>query len=143
MHSSNVPALAARYWAAILIASLLGTTAGDFVAKTLKLGFAGALLPLGVLLALVLILERRGSVASEVYYWVAVIIARTAATTLGDFVSDDLKLGFGWGSGVVAVGFALAFLVSRLRRARPSAAPSPDLAGAAKSLPPTTPATGG
>ena len=51
MQPAHLPPTNAFYWAAILVASTFGTTMGDFVASVLHLGFAGASLFLGSLLA--------------------------------------------------------------------------------------------
>jgi uncharacterized membrane-anchored protein len=47
MRESNLPAVDGRYWAAIVVASVLGTSFGDFVSNTLMLGFGGAALTVG------------------------------------------------------------------------------------------------
>lgn len=116
MRKENIPALDARYWAAILAASLLGTTFGDFLSNDLGLGFAGALLPLGIILAVIFVAERTTTWASVVYYWAAIVFTRTAATDLGDFLARSLHLGYGSVSAVVAVLLTI-FLVASRRQA--------------------------
>jgi uncharacterized membrane-anchored protein len=134
MRDRNVPTLDGRYWTAILVASVLGTTAGDFVSNDLGLGFAGALVPLGALFAGVMVAERRAVRTSEAYYWLAVVVARMAATNLGDFVARTLHLGYGWVS--VSLGTLLGVFVLMTRApARASATSTPGLATTRKRLP--------
>jgi uncharacterized membrane-anchored protein len=120
MKDRNVPVLDGRYWVAILVASVLGTTFGDFISEDLGLQYAGALLPLGAVFATVLLLERRAKITTVAWYWVAVVIFRSTATNLGDFISRTLKLGYGGVS--VALGILLVAFVFITTRSSASAA---------------------
>ena len=60
------------------IASVFGANMGDFVARYLHLGHAGGLLPLAAILAVVFVAERRDRSPHQWYYWLAIIIVRTA-----------------------------------------------------------------
>ncbi len=113
MRNENIPALDARYWAAILAASLLGTTFGDFISNDLGLGFAGALLPLGIILAVIFYAEHTTKWATVAFYWVAIVFTRTAATDLGDFLARSLHLGYGSVSAVVAIVLTIFLLAWR------------------------------
>jgi uncharacterized membrane-anchored protein/ABC-type multidrug transport system permease subunit len=115
MQTRNLPALDTRYWIAILFASLVGTTSGDVLSHTLKMGLAVALPPLAGLFALVLFIERRSSRAGMVHYWVAVVITAAAATNLGDSLIQGGKLGLGRSTALVTAAFALYFAVFRAR----------------------------
>ena len=95
MQVKNLPAITARYWSAILAASMCGANTGDFLARNLHLGHTRGLLPLAVLFSVILWAERRAKLATEAYYWLAVIVLRTAATNLADLATRDLKLGYG------------------------------------------------
>jgi uncharacterized membrane-anchored protein len=94
MQRKNLPILNGRYWAAILAASLIGTTLGDFVSQTLKLGYFKGLVPLGILLAIIFLAERKAKRPSEVYYWLAIVITRTGATNIADLATHQLKLNY-------------------------------------------------
>jgi uncharacterized membrane-anchored protein len=95
MRVSNVPAITRRYWAAILVASMCGANTGDFLSHNLHLGHTRGLLPLAALFFLILWAERRARIATEAYYWLAIIVLRTAATNLADLCTHDLNLGYG------------------------------------------------
>jgi uncharacterized membrane-anchored protein len=92
MQKQHVPFANARYWVALSIASVFGANSGDFVAKYLHMGHAGGLLPLAAMLAIVFVAERRDSLVHQAYYWLAIIIVRTAATNLADFGASDLAI---------------------------------------------------
>jgi uncharacterized membrane-anchored protein len=93
MKQEHVPLAGARYWVALSIASVFGANMGDFVARYLHLGHAGGLLPLAAMLAVVFVAERRDRSPHQWYYWLAIIIVRTAATNLADLGASDFKLG--------------------------------------------------
>jgi uncharacterized membrane-anchored protein len=128
MQPRNVPATGPRYWTAISIASVFGANLGDFVSHALHMGHIRGVLPLALVFAAILLTERRARSHSEIYYWLAIITLRTAATNLADFATHDLRLGFGW----VAAGLAaLLLLVLLLDRFALPAADAPS------GLPPT------
>lgn len=95
MQLKNVPAITPRYWSAILAASMCGANTGDFLSHNLHLGHIRGLLPLALLVLIILWAERRSLVATEAYYWLAIIVLRTGATNLADLGTHDLKLGYG------------------------------------------------
>jgi uncharacterized membrane-anchored protein len=87
MKAESLPALNGRYWVGMLIASLVGTTLGDFVSTDLNFGFVKGLLPLGLILAAIFVVERKARVAIEAYYWAAIVLTRTMATNLADLAT--------------------------------------------------------
>jgi uncharacterized membrane-anchored protein len=119
MQVKNLPNITARYWGAILIASMCGANTGDFLARNLHLGHVRGLLPLAAVFSVILWAERRAKLATEAYYWLAVIVVRTAATNLADLGTRDLKLGYGLvQSGLTALLFFI--LLADLARGRPT-----------------------
>jgi uncharacterized membrane-anchored protein len=107
MQVKNLPTITARYWSAILVASMCGANTGDFLARNLHLGHTRGLLPLAALFSIILWAERRARLPTEAYYWLAVIVVRTAATNLADLATRDLKLGY----GLVESGLTALFIV--------------------------------
>ena len=94
MQTRNVPETGPRYWAAISLASMFGANMGDFIARFLHLGHANGLGPLALIFAALLLVERRARLATEAYYWFAIVIVRTAATNLADLATHDFKLDY-------------------------------------------------
>src|SRR6185369_1166732 len=92
MHGRHLPALGRRFWAALCLASIFGANMGDFFAHDLGLGHVRGLPFLAVAFAVVLVAERFDRLAHEGYYWLAIIIVRTAATNLADFMAGDMRL---------------------------------------------------
>lgn len=100
MKRVDVPALGARYWAALVLASVFGANTGDFAAHDLHLGHALGLIPLGLVFGTILFAESRARVSTEAFYWFAIVTLRTAATNLADLLDHDLRLA---PLGVIAV----------------------------------------
>jgi uncharacterized membrane-anchored protein len=108
MQQYHVPLLGLRYWIALCLASVFGANMGDFFAHNLGLGHVGGLPFLAIALAVVFVLERFDRTAHEAFYWLAIVVVRTAATNLADFFSGDLRLPRPWVMAGLAVLLALS-----------------------------------
>ena len=96
MQPIHLPTLGARYWTLLCLASIFGANMGDFFARNMGLGHVAGLPFLAVGLAVVMVTERFDRVQHESYYWIAIIVVRTAATNFADFAAGDLKLPRIW-----------------------------------------------
>jgi uncharacterized membrane-anchored protein len=103
MQSNHLPMLNARYWSALCLASIFGANMGDLCARNLGLGHVGGLPYLAIALALVMIVERFDRTQHQSYYWIAIIIVRTAATNFADFAAGDMKLPRPWVMAVLLI----------------------------------------
>jgi uncharacterized membrane-anchored protein len=112
MQQYHVPRLGLRYWSALCIASIFGANMGDFFAHNLGLGHVAGLPFLALALVLIFIAERFDRAAHEAYYWLAIVVVRTAATNLADFFSVDLRLGKPWVMSALAALLALTVAVA-------------------------------
>ncbi len=135
MTPRHLPSIDARYWIAILAASMCGANTGDFASRILGLGHTRGLLPLAIIFLAVLWAERRSTTATEAYYWLAIIVLRTAATNLADLGTHDLKLGYFLCMGLLAGLMVAMLLIDRLRGVAPTGVAGPD--GRWHSLPAT------
>jgi uncharacterized membrane-anchored protein len=110
MQVKNLPSITPRYWTAILVASMCGANTGDFLSHNLHLGHWRGLPPLAALFLIVLWAERRARIATEAYYWLAIIVLRTAATNLADLGTHDFDLGY----GVIETGLTVLLIATLL-----------------------------
>ena len=92
MKAIHTPQVNRRYWTAILLASVFGTNLGDYYAHTAHLGIVKGLLVLAVLAALIFVAERLIQAGGEVYYWLVIIIIRTGATNIADYLMYRLRV---------------------------------------------------
>lgn len=83
-----------RYWTAMSLASIGGANMGDFFADELHLGTLRGLPILASLFATVAVRDRIGQGAGELWYWLAILVVRTAATNLADSAITDARLSY-------------------------------------------------
>ncbi len=128
MKSVNVPALGARYWVALVLASAFGANTGDFAAHDLHLGHALGLNPLAIVFGAILFAESRTRVSTEAFYWFAIVTMRTAATNLADLFDHDLHVAPLLVIAVLAAALAALVLTDRTasRQAEDGAVPVTD-----------------
>jgi len=109
------------YWSTFTASAIAGTALCDFIDRTLGLGYTLGSLILILLLGLVLAtwyateksvsVEQITTNRQELFYWLAFLIANTLGTAAGDFVADDLELGFMLSAGIFsALLLAIALL---------------------------------
>ena len=108
MQPYHVPRLGLRYWIALCLASIFGANMGDFFAHNLGLGHVAGLPFLAIAFAIVFVLERFDRAAHEAFYWLAIVVVRTAATNLADFFAGDLRLPRPWVMAGLAAVLALS-----------------------------------
>ncbi len=92
------------YWLTFTATAILGTAISDYIDRTLELGYAIGSLILVILLFVVLAfwylkekslaVEEITTPSAEMFYWTAFLIANTLGTAAGDFLADDLEIGF-------------------------------------------------
>lgn len=112
MQTQHIPTITARYWAGITLASVFGTNMGDFYAHESGLGLLGGLPILIILFAVVYLLERRDGRTHETYYWLCIIIMRTGATNIADYLAGHRGLGIDRGILSIVLGLLLAALAA-------------------------------
>lgn len=95
---SKVPAITLGFWVIKILATTLGETAGDTVSMSLNLGYlVGTAIFLGILVVLV-VLQIRAARFRPLLYWATIIASTTAGTTLADFATRSMGIGYPGGS---------------------------------------------
>jgi uncharacterized membrane-anchored protein len=92
------------YWVLFTMTAIVGTAISDYIDRTLKMGYAGGSAMLLILLIISLFawykseksidVETITTTKAELFYWTAFLIANTLGTAAGDYLSDNLELGF-------------------------------------------------
>jgi uncharacterized membrane-anchored protein len=105
------------YWAVVVATTTVGTTASDYMDRTLGLGYVKSSFMLFCAVIAVLVawryttgaiqFEYIASRENEVFYWVTILVSNTLGTALGDFVATTTGLGFERGALVFAGLIAL------------------------------------
>lgn len=92
MRAIHIPKINARYWAAITLASIFGTNLGDLYAHESGLGLVKGLAVLAVIVIAALLAERVENRVHEAWYWFAIIIIRTGATNIADYLAFRVRI---------------------------------------------------
>lgn len=103
----KVPAVTLGFWIIKILATTLGETGGDTVSMSLNWGYlAGTAIFLAVLAVLVYF-----QVAAKKFhpflYWATIIASTTAGTTMADFATRSMGIGYAGGSTLL---FALVLI---------------------------------
>ncbi len=92
------------YWLTFTASAIAGTAVSDFIDRTLGFGYAlgSAFLITLLLITLAIWYKKERSInveyitkpSVEIFYWTAFLIANTLGTAAGDFLADNMGLGF-------------------------------------------------
>lgn len=115
------------YWLVFTSTAIAGTAISDFIDRTLGLGYTAGSCVLLLLLWLVLAVWKKveGTIAvedirtakAELFYWAAFLIANTLGTAAGDFLADQLGIGFLYSAimiSLVLVGVVLLHVYTKV-----------------------------
>jgi uncharacterized membrane-anchored protein len=95
---SKVPAVTLGFWIIKIFATTLGETGGDTVTMTMNWGYlAGTALFFSLLVVLVAV-QIFAKRFHPLIYWLTIIASTTAGTTLADFATRSLGIGYIGGS---------------------------------------------
>jgi len=81
------------YWMTIMFSQTLGTALGDWTADTAGLGYEGAALVFGGVLALIALAHYRTRFSHTILFWVAFIMTRPLGAVVGDFLDKPVYSG--------------------------------------------------
>ncbi|MEZ5952854.1 MAG: hypothetical protein R3C13_00985 [Hyphomonas sp.] len=107
---SKVPAATAGFWIVKILATTLGEVGGNLVSMNMGLGYLTATLILAslfVALAAIQIFARRFHAS---LYWLTIVASTTAGTTLADYSTRSIGLGYTGGS-ILLLSLVIASLV--------------------------------
>lgn len=102
--ASKVPAVTLGFWVIKIFATTLGETGGDTVSMTLDLGYLAAT---GIFLGALVVLVAQQIWAKRFnawLYWATIIASTTAGTTMADFATRSLGIGYAGGSALLLAG---------------------------------------
>ena len=78
------------YWLCMLLAGVMGTLAGDFCGFALGLGTEWAAVILSVICLAMMVGGRQGKWYLPAYYWTLIWMIRSAGTSIGDSLANDV-----------------------------------------------------
>ena len=91
--SLNTPKAEVFYWVTIMFSQTLGTALGDWTADTAGLGYLGAAIIFGGLLAAIVAVYYFTNLSKTTLFWAAFIITRPLGAVVGDFLDKPIAKG--------------------------------------------------
>ena len=93
VNSINSPKAEIFYWLTIMFSQTLGTALGDWTADSAGLGYVGAALVFGAMLAAVVAAYYWTAVSRTLLFWAAFILTRPLGAVVGDFLDKPVSAG--------------------------------------------------
>lgn len=118
---SKVPAITLGFWIIKILATTLGETGGDTVSMSMDLGYLVGSAIFLVLLVVLVVLQIRADRFRPLLYWATIIASTTAGTTMADFATRSLGIGYTGGSLLLLACVLASLAVWKLSEGRISA----------------------
>jgi uncharacterized membrane-anchored protein len=81
------------YWVTIMFSQTLGTALGDWTADSAGLGYSGAAIVFGMMLAILAAAYFRTRISRTALFWAAFILTRPLGAVVGDFLDKPIAKG--------------------------------------------------
>ena len=107
---SKVPELTLIFWVIKIFATTLGETAGDAMSMSLSLGYLVSTFIFAAFFLTVVAAQIKSKQFKPYLYWLTIITTTTVGTTLADFATRSLGIGYTGGSTIL-LGLLLACLM--------------------------------
>jgi uncharacterized membrane-anchored protein len=106
---TKVPEVTLGFWLIKILATTFGETAGDTVSMSMNLGYLFGTAIFAAVLAMLIVWQIRARAFHPFLYWATIIASTTAGTTMADFATRSLGIGYPGGS-LLLLGAVLASL---------------------------------
>jgi uncharacterized membrane-anchored protein len=108
---SKVPVATAGFWVIKILATTVGEVGGNEVSMNLGLGYLAATVILAALFLALTFVQVRARRFHPWLYWATILASTTAGTTLADYVTRSIGIGYTGGS-LLLLGLVIASLVT-------------------------------
>ena len=98
---SKVPELTLIFWVIKILATTLGETAGDALSMSMNLGYLVSTAIFGALFLAAVSAQIKAKQFHPFLYWVTIIATTTVGTTLADYATRSLGIGYTGGSALL------------------------------------------
>jgi len=95
---TKVPAVTLWFWIIKILATTFGETAGDTVSMSMNLGYLVGTAIFASILVLLVAMQIRAKQFHPFLYWATIIASTTAGTTMADFATRSMGIGYPGGS---------------------------------------------
>ena len=99
----KVPEITLIFWIIKIFATTLGETGGDAVSMSMNLGYLIGTMIFSVVFVGLVIIQIRKKKLNSYIYWMTIVATTTLGTTLADFCTRSLGIGYAGGSSLLLV----------------------------------------
>jgi uncharacterized membrane-anchored protein len=110
---SKVPEVTIAFWVIKILATTLGETGGDAFSMTLDWGYALSSIMFAAIFLAVVTFQIKSSRFHPRLYWFVIIATTTLGTTMADFATRSLGIGYSGGSLILLILLVLSLAVWR------------------------------
>ena len=100
-HAVKVPEVTLAFWIIKILATTLGETAGDALTMSMDLGYLVGTVIFGAIFIVAVAAQIRAAKFHPVLYWFTIVASTTVGTTLADFATRSLGIGYSGGSAIL------------------------------------------
>lgn len=111
---AKVPAVTLGFWIIKILATTLGETGGDTLSMTYNLGYLISSAIFVVPLIVLVFAQVAAGRFHPFLYWATIIASTTAGTTMADFATRSLSIGYAGGSALLLGCVLVSLLAWRL-----------------------------
>jgi uncharacterized membrane-anchored protein len=101
--ASKVPEVTLLFWIMKIAATTLGETGGDAVSMSMKLGYLVATGIFAFLFVAMVAVQIAAKQFRPYVYWLTIVATTTVGTTLADYATRSLGIGYAGGSSLLLV----------------------------------------
>ncbi|MCX6993525.1 MAG: hypothetical protein NT011_10335 [Kiritimatiellaeota bacterium] len=98
---SKVPELTLVFWIIKIMATTLGETGGDAVSMSMEFGYLVSTAIFGFLFIGAVLVQIKAPKFHPVIYWATIVASTTVGTTLADYATRSLGIGYAGGSALL------------------------------------------
>lgn len=98
---SKVPEVTLIFWIIKILATTLGETGGDAVSMSMNLGYLVGTAIFAVIFLIAVAAQIKAQKFHPFLYWVTIIATTTVGTTMADFATRSLGIGYTGGSTIL------------------------------------------
>lgn len=108
---SKVPHVTLLFWIIKIFATTLGETGGDALSMSLDLGYLLSTAIFGLVFIAAVFVQIKATKFHPYLYWLTIVATTTVGTTMADFATRDMGIGYAGGSAIL-LGCVIASLAT-------------------------------
>lgn len=109
--TSKVPEVTLLFWILKIVATTLGETGGDAVSMSMNLGYLVGTAIFGAIFVVAVYAQIRADKFHPLLYWATIVATTTVGTTLADFATRSIGIGYAGGSALLLALLLVSMLV--------------------------------